>query len=493
MSGETHLHLMRLILQARTPLSPASGERDGPHDMALTRDASGLPQIRGSSLQGILRALRDDVYGDADALFGCGGSDAQSRAGQVIFSDGVAHDGKNNARLCPITQAEIAGDDILRLLARDDPICRDHVKLGHRHAAEAGERAKFDRIAVPIGTRFSVELSLWGLEGEGEKLKELAGLFTHPALRIGGAGGRGYGAVDLIKASLWTAPLSGIDPQQLRELREGPISTHDRPFVAFVPTAPTAHAIEKRTLKLEPIGFWRIGQTGPSATLDKAPYAPAGASPAKRDKAPDAVPVREPRIEWNGGRGVVRADHAGLCYVVPGAGIRGVLAHRTLFHFNRMKGKYANPDDSPERRTQNMKDLSERPKELAAIFGAERRDRGGKRGDGEAGRLLVNDTLVEARDVIALDHNSIDRFTGGVRNRLLFSEEVVFGGEINITFTLLPPRGGGAYDSTARKALYCAIADLCEGRLAIGAKSLGFCVGDPSEWRFLLDETREAA
>jgi hypothetical protein len=115
---------------------------------------------------------------------------------------------------------------------------------------------------------------------------------------------------------------------------------------------------------------------------------------------------------------------------------------------------------------------------------------------------------VKPENVLALDHNSLDRFTGGVRNRLLFSEEVAFGGEIAVTITILPPRGGdgelqapGGWPETLRRAFCHALRDLCEGRLALGAKSLGFCTAaapafrgaDAPAWKMAWDEADASA
>jgi hypothetical protein len=126
-----------------------------------------------------------------------------------------------------------------------------------------------------------------------------------------------------------------------------------------------------------------------------------------------------------------------------------------------------------------MAEFACRPPALADLFGSERR---GLRAEGNAARLIVDDAYVAATQPVAVfDHNSIDRFTGGVRNRILFSEETVFGRQkINLNLRLAPPRPGSSRPSAqearrAIEALNLAIADLCQGRLAIGARSLGFC------------------
>ena len=79
----------------------------------------------------------------------------------------------------------------------------------------------------------------------------------------------------------------------------------------------------------------------------------------------------------------------------------------------------------------------------------------------------------------------IDRFTGGVIPTLLYVEEVLDGGSVEVTITILPPPNGtdgGNWPPDVRDAFLLALRDLCRGRLAFGAKSHGFCVGDISDW-----------
>lgn len=84
--------------------------------------------------------------------------------------------------------------------------------------------------------------------------------------------------------------------------------------------------------------------------------------------------------------------------------------------------------------------------------------------------------------VQAMIHNSIDRYTGGVRNRMLFVEELIWQRPIELRITLLT--GVERSEPTARQALARAIRDLCEGRLALGAgttKGHGSFTGTPDD------------
>jgi hypothetical protein len=103
---------------------------------------------------------------------------------------------------------------------------------------------------------------------------------------------------------------------------------------------------------------------------------------------------------------------------------------------------------------------------------------------GQAGHVCINDVHIEVslKDVQAMLHNSIDRFTGGVRNRMLFSEELIYRQPLSLDIDLLP--GVDRADESARRALARALRDLCEGRLALGAgvtKGHGSFTGEPDQ------------
>ena len=79
-----------------------------------------------------------------------------------------------------------------------------------------------------------------------------------------------------------------------------------------------------------------------------------------------------------------------------------------------------------------------------------------------------------------MPHNSIDRFTGGVRDGFLFSEELAHRGQIELELLLLDPARIARQCPLGREALRLALADLIEGRLALGGgsgKGHGFCRG----------------
>lgn len=205
--------------------------------------------------------------------------------------------------------------------------------------------------------------------------------------------------------------------------------------------------------------------------------------------------------------------------VIPGSAIRGPIVHRALFHWNARKGhcidvsKLDAIDGSPdivekikefeEEANPSLKDWEQRPRELSSIFGAAKdpgdKDLNPEQQLGRASRFLVADgELINPVGVQKFAHNSIDRFTGGARNGALYTQEAVVCDDqtsIVVDAVIRPPiktqkaNGAGAaaderqtadeqWPDGTRAALLNALYDLCSGRIAIGADSLGFCAGD---------------
>jgi CRISPR/Cas system CSM-associated protein Csm3 (group 7 of RAMP superfamily) len=558
------LHLVRATIEALSPLSTASG--DGSiYDVALVRDANGLPEIAASSIQGVLRHLHEERFGEEEtkALFGFAKGDSGQTA-RLFFSFGHVH-GADNVAVNGLRVEETSGsmaDELLQRLAAEAPFVRDHVALNERHVAD--KRSKFERVAVPRGTRFSFEIAMWGDAGKEEEdakaLHDLLSLTKHPAFRLGGAARRGYGKVKLIAAGKAVMPLS--NPAAIRDIRKRPASDLSGPFkpvdMARDLAATDADAVTI-ALTLKPMGMWRFGSTGLALRTGKDELRSrelivAGRNPDSRDKDVDAASVREPWIDWSGNRGrwcePQRAADQGRMpkITLAGTAIKGPLAHRTLFHWNRLRpgadgaaGRMLDPSEwesEPPGSAKRKAIIAEiaasklgdrkpggespwtvRPEALERLFGSVKEaaeeltgqeDGASRRRRGSAARLIVDDADIEVKpeNVVALDHNSLDRFTGGVRNRLLFSEEVAFGGEISVTITILPPRDekgavlpSDRWPPTLLRAFCHALRDLCEGRLALGARSLGFCTAaapafrgaDAQAWKTAWDEADASA
>ena len=522
------LHMVRVSFELLSPLSIGSGERRRTETRKergtgketnisvseIQRDANGLPTIPGSGLQGVLRRLAVEVRGDefAKEMFGFEGAGDDGAAGRVVCGWACVQDAAGVAvsGLRPSAPGD-SNDGVLQLLKRPEPLWRDHVALNDRHSVDA--RRKFARAAVPVGARFSLELNGWGDDEFRGKLTKVVTLFRHPRLRLGAGSGRGYGRVRLLAASLAAPSLD--DAHGLRELRKQPPSTGLKTdLLQEIESSRAGDTDTVLTLNLDCTDLLRIGAMGPHARnlthdAQRARCAETGniveshalGTPEQAGEDAILMLLREPRIVWNGNGG--RAIEVGknpaespaeqLRFPIPGSSIRGPLAHRMLFHANRLAGRCIDADalkDATEQERQEIKKrYAKRDPELIEFLGTAKES--GAPEDsadsiGQAGRILFDDA--EVRDVkwiVGVDHVSIDRFTGGARDGALFREEALLGGGIEVIATIRPPREPakgddktiGGWPQSTVTAFLLAVRDLCRGRLALGGRGHGECSG----------------
>ena len=440
----------RITLENTAPLSIGSGQADALFDVAIARDANSLPYLPGPAIAGLLRSIWREHYGDDPVeLFG----DNQSRVSKVIVSHGHIH----NARNTPVDglyhdRGALARDALLAPLLQDLPH-RDHVALNPRGTAD--DRGKFDRSFVPVGNRFSFELSLTGNAEDEANWQNLLALLASPGFRLGGATRRAYGALavkhlkcrcfDLAKAEDRAA--YARLPARLDEA-ENQLQTAD------LPKLHAESGWQRIVLKLKAEDFWRAGKGKNSFS--------------RQQKLPDALPYSERKVSWQGDM-AQEAQQADI--VLPGSSIKGALAHRIAFHHRRLCGDFSAPAKEDEAINPAVKTL----------FGALENKK-----QGVAGNVLIDDVRLNAASLIfaPMQHTSIDRFTGGVRQGVLYSEELIGGGE-EITLVLqIRERTIKALDHDEGQKIIAALRetlnDLCAGRLALGAaqtKGHGFFSG----------------
>lgn len=328
-AAERLLHIVRFTLEAVSLLSTSG--LDGEGDAPILRDANGLPTIAGTSPAGVMRHLLATSDADlAKKLFGWQGrTHADGRAARLAFSFGLVHDAHGRAVSGLLGPQAIAGDAILRHLALDMPLKRDHVALDVRGVAD--DKTKFDRTAVPRGTRFSFEITMWGSKAarkvDTDILAMLLGLIEDPQFRIGGASRRGYGQVRLVQDALHRA-IDAHDAIELRNARAA--GFHQLPGgrkLAPAAARPARKAVQAE-LRLRPLAAWRIGGGSVGMSIGAA-------------KVADAKPLSEAWIDWPQGNGasarlVVPTPPAKGTdrrkITVPASAIKGALKHRTAFH-----------------------------------------------------------------------------------------------------------------------------------------------------------------
>lgn len=436
----------------------ADSDGDQLFDDVFVKDANGLPCIPGESLAGILRhaiaGLEDPETDDTCRnVFGYQDK-GEGDASRVRISYAHAHD--QHDRPVPFRGAE-TNDPVLAALQAG--VGRDHVRIGMTGAVD--DRGKFDVRLVPAGSRFTFELAVSA--NSRLKLKDLVGELTHPGLRIGGKTRRGLGSFKIVRVKSAAFDLSNKD--DVKRLAQLPVALEKAVSSKVLGelkdwSRPQRGQWLQGKLTLTPIGTWMIGGG-----------IPTGNEPPKEgDKPWDDVPLSERRIQWSAqGQGRVESDKESQ-FLVPGSSVKGSLRHRTAFHIRRLRGEWLEAN-------------REYPvtEEEAFLFGDIRSKDGGV-----PGRVFISDLYLKQRPSYeALQHVSLDRFTQGPMDHLLF-DELALGKaslELEVAIQQSEDWDTNPVAQRAREALALALEDLRIGRLSLGAgRGHGRFKGDNIQW-----------
>lgn len=404
-----YLTIARFSVEAVSPITIASGGEKSSLEAPLVRDPNGLPMLPATSLAGILKQALD--LDDAREFLGY--QDRQDgKRSAVTITDALIHWSDNRPRDGLLLGDESPNSDPLaRTFAKDAPIRREHVRIS-RYGTVDGE-GKFDRAAIPSGARFTFEM--FARHGDGEApLGRLIDCVLG-GLHIGGATRSGYGALRCIAMGQKQIDLRNQDGRAL--------------MVEFASPDLSGTAIEMRIVE-EP------KRPGLSLSFQgEGPVMVGGDSAAEEI---DSAPYAERHIRWLEGEGEMVKR-----YVIPGSSIKGPLRHRTAYHLFRSGLE----QDAVETA-------------IATLFGSPKEgERGGP------GLLRFHDApIADGTKTVTVPHVSIDRFTAGVRQGMLFMNEVLWKPAFQVEIDRLGEAG-----VEAEQAFALALADLKSGHLGIGA------------------------
>ena len=419
--------LARVSLEALSAHGIHSGQGDATHDVLLVRDANGLPALPGSSLAGVLRHAYRERHGRdaADNLFGRLGANPS----WLHIAWALVHDSRNQ----PIEglQVDAGKDPLLAFLQDSKPLVRQRVCLEHTGAAR--DKGKFDVTLIPAGVRYTSFIGYWcdGSETSCQQWQNLIDMLGGQALHIGHGtrNGNGLFCVSDLAQARWD--LSTAEGRKAYVDR--PRSRRDRHTLQAVAARPE-NALHV-TLNLQSESAWRIG--GGEHSLNR------------HDKEPDLLPQHELRVIWD--KDTARFDLPR--HLLPGSAFKGALRHRVAYHYRCLTGEYAGSGASPR---------ADDCQAVISLFGQ------AEETDAQAGVLFFHDLFLHS-DSTVLMHNRIDRFTGGVINGALFSEEVLWQTPVTLKINLPDPQSLVHVDVATRKALQRALEDLCNGWLPLGA------------------------
>jgi CRISPR/Cas system CSM-associated protein Csm3 (group 7 of RAMP superfamily) len=300
---ESKRFLARIIIEAQTPLFIGSGEKDILTDALVSKDANGMPYIPGTSIAGVIRHSLEENP-DNNRLFGSQDKN-NSFGSRIIFTEArmIGEDGKVLDGILSIPETSFY-DKYLHL-----PV-RQHVRISHKGASEKG--GKFDQEAFYKGTRFCFEIEIVADDlVEQEKFNMILNRLMDDSIRFGGKSRSGFGQVKIVSCQTRTLDLdkkedlqaylgksSSLDSNFKWEDHE--ITTHNGEFKEYI-------------LTLKPVDFFLFGS-------------------GYGDDEAVMTSARESIVIWEDGI----ASFAER-YLIPGSSIKGAIAHRTAYNYNKLK------------------------------------------------------------------------------------------------------------------------------------------------------------
>jgi CRISPR/Cas system CMR subunit Cmr4 (Cas7 group RAMP superfamily) len=437
------IFLTRLVIETTTPMAIYSGNRETGFDNQLARDANGLPYIPATSIAGVWRTIVLQEFGESidNKWFGFT-TGINEHSSQLSISNGIVHGADNQPTVGLKTSQSINADPLLALLKQDRPMHRERVSINDRGVAK--DTAKFDQLLLPKGVRFTIDISFNNnllTPADIEKWQHILHCWTSRSFALGATTRNGLGQFAVIGSfeeivELHQNPQASLQLSAFAQRKQNPIQTHLSSTMTKQPFA---------VLPLKALDNWRCG---------------SGTELLGKDKPENTVSLitySESGINWVNNPAVLNNRAAP---VLCGSSIKGILAHRITYHLRKHLNIWA--EDMAEH---NHEQWQTRPEEIKALLGWAD-DVSHK--DSLAGRLYVDDSSVDYSQTVIRHHNSIDRFTGGVRKGALYSEELLYQPEFTIKLWLTP---NTELSPELTNAIADALNDLKTGILPMGAGS----------------------
>lgn len=425
-------YVSRIVLEAETPFTIGSGEKDLLTDALVAKDVNGLPYLPGTSLAGVIRSAcgikrqEDTPFGYQDKNGGQGS--------RVIFSDGVmiGKDGR------PV--------DGLRVISHNDDFyahfkmlpVRQHVRINSLGSTDKG--GKFDEQVTYQGTRFCFEMELLSTGSEDEALfyEKMLNVLRRSTFRVGGGTHNGFGLMKVIALQRRDYDLTNPDDLESYVSRSASLDSPLEGAKKLTTDTITDSTWQRYTLKLQPKDFFLFGS-------------------GMGDDEADMTPVSEAYIVWTDGKPTFQ--ERGI--LIPATSVKGALAHRTAYHWNKLKKRFVDNDGE--------KPLTgDACPAVEAIFGKAGQD---SDKDIKCGNIMLSDVIISAGQKTEgekiMNHVAIDRFTGGTMDGALFTEKVIngLGREIQLTVDV---RKNSIQGEDIRKAFELALQDIDDGLLPLG-------------------------
>lgn len=411
-------YLAYIDFETQGALKSASGKFDLLSDSPICVDFNGFPMVLGSSIAGVLRHLAGDRYNSDFENKYFGDDDRESK---IIISNALLLDSQN--RVCEELENDFGdcfssspkSDSFLQQLKINPK--RERNALNEHGVCKDG--AKFDSSVVFSGTRFrfSIELGFDETDSnlQSDFLKILDLLFLD-SFRLGGCATSGFGAIKIREIKYKLCDLKNTNGASLND-----------DFIDFT-------KYEPKKLENNNWDCYELALNAESSVIFGAGFGDFGNNGA------DSIGVREKVVDCENKKLIEKI-------LIPASSIKGALKARVQFYYNKIKGNFI------ENESQNA-DISE-------LFG------NGDENNKAKGKILISDVFIEPNNKTkVLNHNRIDRFSGGVEAGALFNERVDL--DLGFTFKILVKK---EINKDLIKAFECALFDIANGHLGLGGKS----------------------
>jgi CRISPR/Cas system CSM-associated protein Csm3 (group 7 of RAMP superfamily) len=326
----THRYIARFTIEAATPLLVGSGEKGLTVDKLVVKDANNLPYIPATGLAGVLRHAFESAFDkqETDKFFG--------------FSEGDKGEGSR----IKLSAAHLVGEDEEGKITVMDGLQnvdfdkgfytyfdklpeRDHVKISDKGTAV--EHAKFDEQVVHKGTRFVFEMELIGTENDAETWQNLLNLFAAPMFRLGSGTRKGLGKIKIITEK---------SHQKIFDL------TQNADLMAY---------LEKSSRLDVSLNNWSV--LSENTTITDANWTAYTLNLTAKDfflfaagfgdEEADSKPKTELFFDWTDGiPNLIKAEQRyknqkeqDTYLLIPATSIKGAIAHRVAFHYNKLKAE----------------------------------------------------------------------------------------------------------------------------------------------------------
>ncbi len=457
----THRYIARIILEAKTPLFVGSGESSLLTDALVQKDTYGFPMIPGTSLTGVLRhALEDGTKnnnGISDqwkSFFGYQGERKEGLGSQVrissaylILKDGKVADMDNYSEL----QSEFPYFDNLP--------SRQHVRITDKGVADKEKHGLFDNEVIYKGCRFIFEIELKGTRADTDQWEALLKNIHSPMFRIGQGTRNGYGSLGVLSCKSKVFDLE-VEDDFNAYLNYYPSFNEVNDSLEKCEIVPDSTDLLHYRLTLTPDDFFIF-------------------SKGSGDEEVDNMPVTEKIVEYTDDGTLKLSD---MDYtLIPASSVKGAIAHRTAFHYNRLKRRFVD-ELEPKMGMDVVRELftgsgNKAVNDLFGLgagfeFGNEAKseyDRNQSNyegiGDARRGHVIIDDLFYKDVDNSKIfNHVAIDRFTGGAMDGALFSEKVSRKEELVLDIYVEKNK----YMEHVVPALKKALFDIAHGLLPLG-------------------------